>query len=132
MRHLSLIAILATLLLSCANPLYKYTHRIVQDMNGDGVDDVVYLDKKWNFEEGDQYCIVIRTSTKEGTLTEPRCLTNIVDQKGGPTDLKLEDVNGDHLPDLTFWMGLEPPSQYWMMNNGNDSFLEWRPLAPKH
>jgi hypothetical protein len=116
----------ATLLLSCGNPLYRYSHTTVQDVNLDGIPDVIYLEKTWNFEEGYKYPIVIRIGTKEGALTKPRYVANIVNQEGGPIDLRLVDVNGDNLPDLTFMLGRERSRRYWMMNNGNDSFVDFR------
>ena len=125
-RKALVIVWLSILLLSCGNPLYRYSHTTVQDVNGDGLSDVVYLEKTWNFEEGYKYPIVIRLRMKEGALTEPRYVANIVDQDGGPTNLKLEDLNGDNLPDLGFFLGREHPRRYWMMNNGNESFVDFR------
>ncbi len=117
---------LSILILSCGNPLDRYSHTTVQDVNDDGIYDVVYLERTWNFEEGYKYPIVIRIRTKGDALTEPRYIANIVDQDGGPTNLRLEDLNGDNLPDLHFFLGREHPRRYWMMNNGNDSFVDFR------
>ena len=59
-------------------------------------------------------------------LTEPRYVANIVDQEGGPTDLRLEDLDGDGLPDLTFFLGRKPSRRYWMRNDGRESFSDFR------
>lgn len=121
---------LSTSILGCwKNPLYRYSHTIAADVNVDGVGDVVYLEKTWNFEEGYRYPIVIRMGTKENGLTEPRFVATIVDQAGGPTDMKLEDLDGDGLPDLTFQLGPEPSRRFWMRNNGKESFEDFRAVS---
>jgi len=124
------VVCLSTLLQACGNPLYRSSHTTVHDVNVDGIPDAVYLERTWNFEEGYSYPIAIRIGTKAGGLTEPRYVANIVDQEGGPADVRLEDLDGDRLPDLTFSLGREHSRRYWLRNDGKGSFDDFR-AAPE-
>ena len=52
--------------------------KILQDINGDGVSDLINVEKERNFEEGDLYPIMLRIGGSDGEFGEPREMVRIV------------------------------------------------------